>query len=193
MLAYAKVCDGEISGWGKTKVTKKKDSNTYLVTVVDIRIFKQEVTAVHTTLSTDVLTPFYLDLIKEGEELQYWNVWWHSHFDMPVFFSGEDEATIKKTAKGRLYSICINRAGELKARVDEKGKNIVDELGVRIENPINNSLLSACRAEVKRKVKQEVKQEEEVHTRIIPYSGDPMDRFPTSREINWYDRERFIR
>jgi hypothetical protein len=155
MLAYAQVCDGEISGWGKTKVTKKKDDNVTYVTVLDIRIFKQTVTDTHTSIDADALTKFYVELAKEGENMSNWNLWWHSHNDFNVFFSSEDEKTIKKTASGRLYSICINKKGELTARVDEKGKVLAENIDPKVENPVNDSLMAACRAEVKKKVKKE--------------------------------------
>lgn len=155
MLAYAKVCDGEISGWGKTKVTKKKDETITHVTVVDIRIFKQVCNAGHTSLDGDMLTKFYVELSKQGENMADWNLWWHSHNDFGVFFSGEDDDTAEKYSAGRLYSICINKNGDLVARVDDHHKRIAEGIDPRIENPVQESLMATCRAEVKKKVKIE--------------------------------------
>ena len=71
MWAYAKVSDGEISGFGRTKVVRHQSET--IVTILDVRIFKQVVNPVHTELDKEALADFYYSLVKEGENPGKWN------------------------------------------------------------------------------------------------------------------------
>jgi hypothetical protein len=153
MLSFARVSEGEISGFARTKLIFKKDLTQ--VTVLDAQIFKQKVNSVHTTLHGDDLTAWYLHLVKEKQNPAEWNLWWHSHGTMTAFFSGEDEATIAKLSKSsKLYSICINAKGDMVGRIDKNGK-LVSELKIEVESLISNSMLQACKLEVQQKVTYE--------------------------------------
>lgn len=153
MLAYAQASEGEISGFGRTRTEKKRGKT--IVTITDVRIFKQTVTEAHTELDKSGLAKFIVDLVKIGEKPQKWNLWWHSHHDFSVFFSSIDTGTIDDLSKNsRLYSICINKKGELVGRVDEKGKELGDA-EVIVDRFINPRLIASCRKEVKDKVKFE--------------------------------------
>jgi hypothetical protein len=152
MLSYALASRGEISGFGKTQVVKH--GGDVRVDVVDVRIFNQTVTAAHTRLPTDPLTQFFLELLRLGERPERWNLWWHSHCDMPVFFSSEDQSTVSErfARSPRLFSICINKAGEMVARQDVKGK-LIDEPKIIVEQTIGASLIKECRKEVRQKIR----------------------------------------
>lgn len=153
MLAYAQASEGEISGFGRTRTETKRGKT--VVTITDVRIFKQTVTEAHTELDKDGLAKFIVELIKLGEKPQRWNLWWHSHHDFSVFFSSVDTGTIDALSKNsRLYSICINKKGELTGRVDNRGKELGDA-DVIVDRFINPKLIASCRKEVKDKVKFE--------------------------------------
>jgi hypothetical protein len=155
MLAYAKISKGEISGFGKTSI-QKKSKDLILVHVTKVQIFKQVVSGAHTGLQKDDLHKWYFQLAKANENPGHWNLWWHSHFDFSVGFSGIDDKTIiqlsdKKTGENKLYSICINQAGDLVGRVDNK--DIVDEeCKVVVNQPISKLIMQQCEDDVKQLV-----------------------------------------
>lgn len=121
MHAYAQMSKGEISGFGKTRTTKTEGAIN--VEILDVRIFKQVVNPAHTELDREALADFYFSLLKSEEDPANWNLWWHSHHNFSVFFSGEDNSTISKLSNdSTLYSICINKRGQMVGRSDRKKK-----------------------------------------------------------------------
>jgi len=117
LRAYVEATPYEISGLGKIK----KQGQT--ITIEEIKIFRQYVTGVETTLDRGELAKFYDELIQKGEDLGDWKLWWHSHADMQVFFSSTDTATIEdfdnETQNDNwMLSIVTNKKSELLARID---------------------------------------------------------------------------
>jgi len=150
MLAYAQASNGEISGFGKTKLSKNKSK----ISILDIRIFQQKVTQINTQLSEDSLHDFYYSLIQQNEDPSTWNLWWHSHNDFEVFFSGVDINTISSLSKDTtLLSICINKAGELIGRLDVNEKSSYTEEEVEFLLIPPKDLMSKIKNEIKQKVK----------------------------------------
>lgn len=154
MLGYALASEGEISGFGRV-TTAVKDKVT-IFTVEDVRIFKQKVSSVHTSLDNEALSRFVVELAQEDIEPSDWNCWWHSHYDFNTFFSATDSTTIDKLCKNSsLVSICINQDGDLSGRFDQNGKEVCDDIKIIVEQEIADDLLKACKEEVKEKVKFE--------------------------------------
>ena len=165
MLCYAKISYGEISGFGKVSVEKVKteDGHEYHAKVKEIRIFKQIVNPAHTQLRQQDLINWYVECARAKERMSEWNLWWHSHADMGVFFSGEDDDTIKAVcgkAKSKLYSLCINRVGDRTARFDEAGEHIED-IDVILDHELEENLMKVCTADIKRLVRFERPKKEE--------------------------------
>lgn len=147
MHAFAMMSKGEISGFGKTRTIRKDDTIT--VEILDVRIFKQEVNPAHTKLDRGALADFYFSLIRENEDPAQWNLWWHSHHDFGVFFSGEDTSTIADLSGNdaySLYSICINKRGQMVGRSDRKGNEI--EAEIIVSSPVDETMLVKCKKEV---------------------------------------------
>lgn len=86
--AYVDGIEYEISGFGKVE---KRDKDLW---VTDIKIFDQLVTSSHTEMDARALAKFFDDLLVAGEDPVNWKLWWHSHVEMPAFFSATDDATI---------------------------------------------------------------------------------------------------
>ncbi len=150
MLAYAQASNGEISGFGKTKLSKDNSK----IKILDIRIFRQKVTQAHTELAADSLHDFYYSLIQQNEDPSRWNLWWHSHNDFEVFFSEIDINTISSLSKDTtLLSICINKAGELTGRLDVNGESSYNEEDIEFVLIPPKDLMSKIKNEVKQKVK----------------------------------------
>lgn len=113
ILAYTDLCPAEISGLGKVKVIGDD------FVVVDVAIFEQTVSSAHSTIETKALAKFQHEQVKKGESMKEWVLWWHSHADMSVFFSGTDTGTIDgSTDFPYLVSLVVNKKHEKEARFD---------------------------------------------------------------------------
>lgn len=108
ILGYAQVCSLEISGFAGFNPRTKIIDNLF-------PLLDQECSSGETEISEEALEK--LALSKWSTRA---NVWWHSHVNMGVFWSGQDDATIE--ALGRTYpwliSIVVNKKREYKARMD---------------------------------------------------------------------------
>ncbi len=150
MLSYARASKGEISGFGKTRIRKK--GNVKIITILDVKIFRQTVSSGYTDLSAEALTDHYVSLVTNKENPKHWNLWWHSHNDFNVFFSSIDTNTIADLSKrSELFSICINKNGEIIGRYDKLGE-LVSEATIEINYPVDIKIEKACKEEVKEKI-----------------------------------------
>jgi hypothetical protein len=147
MYYYTRAAKGEISGLGKIKII-----NDEIAIVTRALIFEQECSSAYTELNEDMLAKFVVDLVKKNEDPQNWKLWWHSHNDFSVGWSSVDEDCIKHLSKDTvLFSICINKDGDMIARVDENGNT--QELSIAILPTGYIDLRETCKKEVERKVK----------------------------------------
>lgn len=105
---------GEISGMAKSHYDEEKDE----IVVDDCVIFEQKCTSANTDISDEAMAKFMYKLRQDGENPKDWNLWWHSHASMGVFWSGTDDQTIKDEASDYLVSLVTNKKGEFKARLD---------------------------------------------------------------------------
>lgn len=114
MKYYVNAVDAEISGVGKTKMLGDD------IYVEDIIIFKQKCNGSHTDLDLADEARVMYERDKKGESSKDWNLWWHSHNTMDVFWSGTDEKNIADQANngGYMLSIVTNKAGKFKTRFD---------------------------------------------------------------------------
>ncbi len=145
MSYYTKAAKGEVSGFGKVRTEK----DAYIIT--DIKIFRQRCTGEHTELNQEALAKFMLELSRRDEDPSLWNLWWHSHASMGVFFSGTDEGTIRELSRHTtLLSICVNKDGEMLGRIDNNKVTIPAKV-VCVPRKVGK-LWTRCNKEIKRKV-----------------------------------------
>lgn len=146
MLCYTRLANGEISGFGKLT----RNGNT--MTVNDVRIFEQECCSGGTHLQEDALSKFLVDLIQSKQDPNEWKLWWHTHCDFSVFWSGTDVATAKQLSKNDwAVSICINKSAHMIARIDEKGRTA--SLKVELDVLPSQKIQDQCKKEVDALVK----------------------------------------
>jgi hypothetical protein len=117
LRTYVLAIDTEISFLGKVK---KENGN---LTIEDIRLITQQVSAGNTIMDQDALGIFYDELMEKGEDPSPWKVWIHSHAKMDSFFSTIDNATIEsfdlETPNDNWFlSVVTNHAGKTKIRLD---------------------------------------------------------------------------
>lgn len=156
MKYYVTQCEEEISGLGKVETEVIDGVRIFLVT--DLEIFKQEVTAAHSTIDDDALAKFQYDVMQKGENPADYKLWWHSHAKMDVFFSTTDTATIDKSREfNYLISLVTNHEMEFHARIDTYDPiRAFEELKVVILEDEDEELKAACKKEIQEKVTQEV-------------------------------------
>lgn len=120
MKYYVESVDAEISGVGKTRMIDED------IIVEDIIIFKQKCTGSHTDLDVEDEAKIMYERDKRGESSKDWNLWWHSHNNMDVFWSGTDEDNIRKQAGNGNYllSIVTNNDRKYKTRFDIFPKDV---------------------------------------------------------------------
>ena len=110
---FVELAEGEISGVGKSRFEGEN------IIMEDVIIFKQECSSARTILDDEAQAKFMYEMIKADEVVEDWNIWWHSHASMAVFWSATDDATVKAhSGQDYLISLVTNKAGEFKARVD---------------------------------------------------------------------------
>ena len=163
MAEYIKQATGEISGLGQSFLTGRDT-----VTVKDIWLWKQECSAATTeVLNHDAMIECAMEAVAQGAPMDQINVWWHSHANMGVFFSGQDQDTIDNWVNNRfLVSIVGNKKGDFAARVDIK-----EPIPCTIDNvPVSREW--SGNAELAAQVTQEIALK--VQTKkwaAMPYSG----------------------
>jgi hypothetical protein len=175
---YVQYAQGEVSGFGKI-VRDKEDPSIFHVT--DVILLEQQCTGVTTELTQDSQAEFMNELITQGkgDEIGQWRLWWHSHVNMEVFWSGTDDNAIDSLDTGLekdnfWLSTVFNKKGEVKARIDSYYpiRATVDDVDVTyISNP--SKLEKKCEAEVLAKVKPKIYYND---TKIITNSKDLNER-----------------
>jgi len=115
--AYINKVETEISGLGK--VVKHKDEGFFYIE--DLILLPQiEATGAYTKFNN---SKFYDELIQKGEQPSDYKLWWHSHVNMPVFWSSTDNNTagdydIELPEDNWFLSIVGNKKGEILCRLD---------------------------------------------------------------------------
>ena len=157
LQSYIRNVESEISGLGKVIA----DEYTGNFVVEDIRLITQKATLATTTMDSNGVAKFMDDLISEGEDTSLWKLWWHSHANMDVFWSGTDVNTIndfntEQKLDNYFVSIVGNKAGRLKCRIDVfyPLRHTVDDIPWEIDD-FNEELEKQIQAEVAEKVTHE--------------------------------------
>jgi len=111
IMFYVNESDVEISGLG----TCSFDKPTGLFKVHKIVLCEQENGPATTDLDAKSITKAMHELRLEPHDLKFW---WHSHVNMPVFWSGTDKATMAELGEhGWFLSTVFNKKAELKTCV----------------------------------------------------------------------------
>lgn len=113
----------EVSGFGKVIYHPE----TQVFQVVDAYLLKQSNGAAHTDIDAASLAKLMFTSKDVEGELKWW---WHSHVNMPVFWSSTDTATIKELAsQGWMAATVFNKKEEMRSAV---GMLVTTPLGTDI-------------------------------------------------------------
>lgn len=148
---YVAEVPAEVSGLGTVEIFGK-EKNAFLIT--DVFLFKQECTGVETKLSSGDVSRFLIESIKAGHDPALIKCWWHSHVDMPVFWSATDDFTAGSFANGFMLSLVANKHREYLCRLDlyEPFRFTVDNLPLEVLFTEDLALREMIKREVKEKV-----------------------------------------
>lgn len=152
---YISNVDDEVGGLGYVKVKGQT------LTVYDIVLLPQEVSAASTTLLQASIAKYLDNRIKNNLPIEDIHVWWHSHGLMGANWSAIDDQTIEDFNTERednnwLLSIVGSQAGEMVIRLDifSPFRITLDELKWELDLSANPELRKAIKKEIKEKVKQ---------------------------------------
>ncbi len=154
-MQYVQICPYEISGFGAIEVRRLPGSQ---LLITEVFLLDQEVTHDHTKLSSEDLASFLMSVDASDIDPATFRVWWHSHANLSVFFSGVDEDTISSfDYLPWLISIVVNHRGEVLARLDVFAS---DSVPVQVTQYAELTvlpdfeLIAELRQEIKRRVKK---------------------------------------
>lgn len=132
---YVDKASGEISGLGHT--TFDAFTNSFIVD--ELALLEQTNGGANTVMSGAGLSKFMTDLAHNGGNPAEWRLWWHSHVDMPAFWSQTDTNTIddfntEQTADNYFISLVGNKKREYKTRLDVYApvRFTIDNLGMEL-------------------------------------------------------------
>lgn len=130
--AYTKNCNIEISGFGRTHI--KEEGGDTILCVENIKVFEQVCSMGSTLLDDEALSRIFVNAVQNDEDPADWNFWWHSHVKSNVFFSGTDTATLERISKngGMLIGLCTNHYNDMVATVYENGKEVGEDIQIRV-------------------------------------------------------------
>jgi hypothetical protein len=154
IFGYASLVTQEISGLAYLK------NINGVPTIVDPVLLKQQCSAARTELDQETVALFLEELMMDESkvaDMDLLRVWWHSHGQIGVGWSGTDEATIDMLVSNNpwLLSLVVNTRGDYKCRVDftYPVRNTIDNIKL-IETPIeqDTDFLDTLKAEIEEKV-----------------------------------------
>ena len=135
MNIYIKECKEEIGWLG----TVTKDKEYYYIS--DVMLFEQEVHATTTEITPEGLSKFGEELLQQENGIDIWNsikVWGHSHVNMSVFASGQDDAQMETFAENGhdfFIRIIANKKGEMKLDLYDYMQGVIYTNLSWFENP----------------------------------------------------------
>jgi proteasome lid subunit RPN8/RPN11 len=138
---------GECSGFGSCQLTVK--NGLYTLRVVDAVMAMQRNTGVTTEIDeSDAGDAEYR--IEQVEKTGIMRLWWHSHANMGVFWSGQDIRQMKQHGEHGWFAASVfNKKGEVLSAlsVGKPFAMILNNVPTRVEEHVDAALAAECDAE----------------------------------------------
>lgn len=177
MEIYINSTNNEI-GWLGTAF--KEGDNIF---IKDVFLFEQEVHSTTTEITPEGLAKFAEDLLAQPNGVEIWNsvkVWGHSHVNMSVHPSGQDNTQMETFADGKhdwFVRIIGNKKGEMRVdlyyfdqgiaykdlpfteRVSDRELELYNQIKALEEElkQINNIYINKYKEEIEKEIKEKVK------------------------------------
>lgn len=165
MQCWINMTTKEISGLGCVKQTKGGKFVVY-----DVFLFEQENTYTFTDIDDLAVQKLMLELDEMDEKdggtrFQDMKFWWHSHAELEVQWSTQDDHNIEKKLFGDntdgkavcpwWLSVVLNKKGKVNTRLDIAQPWLtLERIGYRVKNTIPKEIVDFCKAEYDKKVKE---------------------------------------
>lgn len=140
VMYWVNKADFEVSGFGKVVQKGPLDFE-----VVDAYLIKQVGSAAETDIDQTALAALAYHTKDEPGELRWW---WHSHVQMPVFWSGTDTKTIKDLgSNGWIIATVFNQKSEHRSALCYRTESqfgvatqLIDEIELEVESFLDAEL-----------------------------------------------------
>lgn len=140
IMEYARQCDVEINGFGLIDY----DPITGVIRLSGAFITKQDASMYGVEIDDADLHRHMYTLSQEGISASRVKFQWHSHVDMPTYFSDVDTANIDRWSGDLLVSLVVNKQGSWKCRVDlYKPLRLSFDVKLEVELPAAGEVLQA--------------------------------------------------
>lgn len=183
MFQYVTATDNEISGLGIVE-----ELPGIGVTITEVYLLKQTNTPASTELDPMDVSKLLTELSKQGKETRLL-LWWHSHANMEVFWSGTDTDTIEGLKSSSYFmSMVVNKRFDIKARIE-----IFSPVSISLDNVPVKVLpdIADTPDDIKAEVKDKVTNPPPIFTNPFIQSKDKMlfsdYEFYSKDEQEFYD------
>ena len=140
IMEYARQCDVEINGFGLVDYDPLRGT----IRLSGVFITKQDASMYGVEIDDADLHRHMYTLSKTGVSASRVKFQWHSHVDMPTYFSHVDTANIDRWSGDLLVSLVVNKRGEWKCRVDlYKPLRLSFDVELSVEWPAASEALQA--------------------------------------------------
>jgi len=162
MLALTMVATSETSAMGVVHLEKDGERTTFgqEIWVDDIHYVHNTSSSASTTLDAGDLSRLQIELMQSGIDLLGFRLWFHTHYNFNVFWSGTDKNTAINVLENSRWtlSIVMNQKQELLARVDKYRPTHVeyDNVPIYIVNDVRKSQWDLWCEEAKSKINTSV-------------------------------------
>lgn len=112
LMTYVQLCPVEINGFGYI------DPMPGGFMLSEVFILPQQVTAGSADVDAAVVARHMTDMIRRGEDTGRMRFQWHSHVNMPAYFSGTDLGNIEAYDSDWMISLVTNKRGEYSLQLD---------------------------------------------------------------------------
>lgn len=191
--AYAKMAhivdmvDKEVGWLGTAEWVKQSD----MLVIDDIFLFHQEVNLSTCEITPEGLAEFAEELLQKDNGIDIWNnikVWGHSHVNMSVSPSSQDDSQMKVFANHNdwFLRIIANKSGELKVDLFDYQANISY---IDLKWDILIPELFSTKEFIENEIKKKVKEKKYNYTRSQYNTYIPPSTKNTSYTVSYFDVE----
>jgi|WetSurSiteA1Bulk_404760.scaffolds.fasta_scaffold04477_3 hypothetical protein len=188
MVYYCQSAHSEVSGFCKMQEIKNEQGIIERIEVLDTLLLKQSGGQASTSLDEECMSKLLYELARKDENPANWKLWWHTHYNFNVYWSGIDDGNItrlltdenikavSKDADNYLISTNINQSCDIIGRIDqlnEQGQEMSADVKVAITPIKNNNWKSQCTKQVKRLVGTRT-WKTQVYSGFANYSDTPL-------------------
>jgi hypothetical protein len=156
MWQWVDLAKGEVSALGLVEDVRDADSGSVTALIVtDFFLVKQTCSADETTMDPSSVAELLTDLESKGIDGRKLRCWCHSHGDLSVFWSGQDDECIRGLCNGEwMLSLVVNKSRDTMLRLDQYHPVhlYVSDCIWEVRYPVVDGLAQQCLQEFKAKV-----------------------------------------